>query len=132
MRPVLLLQAALLAAAALCAVPAGAQSMTPMRGSVSSLTDEFAVRVFPRNPYRHPIEVAVRVYDEHFRPVEARVSPPFMKLGGGASRPVVVVVDFGPEKERRVRICTESVPFPEGKTRIRAQICGRFLARRLY
>jgi len=129
MRPGLLLKVAALVIA--CTGQASAQSMTPMRGTVTSFTDEFAVRVFPKNPYRRPVEVAVRVYDETFRPVEARISPPSMMLAAGASRPVVVVVDFGDRNERRVRVCTESVPFPEGKTRIRAQICGRFLARRV-
>ncbi|WP_173932117.1 hypothetical protein [Chelativorans sp. Marseille-P2723] len=131
MRPGRLLQVLLFAAAAVTAGHAGAQSMSPMRGTISSFTEEFAVRVFPRNPYRHPIQVAIRVYDQDFRPIPARISPPTMKLAAGAARSVVVVIPFGRNNERRVRVCTESVPFPDQKTRIRAQICGRFLARRL-
>lgn len=111
--------------------PVAAQSMTPMRGEIRSFTDEFAVRVTPHNPYNHRIRIEVRVYDEHFRPVAARVSPGTFLLGGRASRPVLVTVSFDGAAERRVRICTESVPFPNERTRVRAQICGRFLARRL-
>ncbi|WP_011580644.1 MULTISPECIES: hypothetical protein [Chelativorans] len=131
MRPDRLLQVAVFFVVALSSSPVGAQSMTPMRGVITSFADEFAVRVFPRNTYRHQVEVAVRVYDENFRPVRARTSPSTMMLTGGASRPVVVVIPFEGMSERRVRICTESIPFPDGTTRIKAQICGRFLARRL-
>ncbi|MCR4267812.1 hypothetical protein [Nitratireductor sp. ZSWI3] len=122
----------LLAMAALAAScgAAAPQSMTPMRGEVTSFGDAFAVRVFPYNPYRHRIRVVVRVYDADFLPVEARVSPAEMMLGSRDTRPVLVEVPFGKAAHRRVRVCTESVPFPNRKTRIRAQICGRFLARR--
>lgn len=110
---------------------AHAQSMTPMRGEINSFTDEFAVRVVPHNPYRHRIQVEVRVYDEHFRPLAAKVTPGRFALGSRSSRPVTVVVGFGGVRERRVRVCTESVPFPNEKTRIKAQVCGRFIARRM-
>ena len=132
MRAGLLVRLVTAAMSAVCALAgdAGAQSMTPMRGEITSFTASFAVRVFPRNPYRHRIRVAVRVYDEKFRPVEARVWPSDITLGAGESRPVTVVVGFGGARERRVRICTESIPFPNKQTRMRAQVCGRFLARR--
>ncbi len=114
-------------------VPASpqAQSMTPMRGEVVSFDEAFAVRVFPGNPYGHRIKVEVKVYDQSFRPVAARISPAQMMLGAEASRPVLVVVPFDGQSERKVRICTESIPFPGRNTQIRAQICGKFLARRL-
>lgn len=112
-------------------VAAAAQSMTPMRGQASSFTDEFAIRVRPYNPYRQRILVEVKVYDENFRPVKARVTPSTMMLGSDNSRPVLVVLPFEGAGSRRVRICTESVPFPNQATRIKAQICGRFLGRRL-
>ncbi|WP_246249194.1 hypothetical protein [Chelativorans alearense] len=115
----------------MAASQAQAQSMTPMRGEITSFTDDFAVRVSPYNPYPHRIQVEVRVYDEHFRPVAAKVSPGRIMLGSRASRPVVVVVKFDGAGQRRVRVCAESVPFPHEKTRIKAQICGRFIARRL-
>ncbi|WP_082143730.1 hypothetical protein [Nitratireductor soli] len=108
---------------------ADAQSMTPMRGEVTSFTDEFAIRVFPSNPYKRRIDVAVRVYDANFKPVAARISPPEMSLGGGASRGVLVVVGFEGQAERRVRVCTESIPFPGTKMSVRTQVCGRFIAR---
>lgn len=107
-----------------------AQSMTPMRGEITSFAESFAVRVRPYNPYNHRIRVAVRVYDADFHPVAARVAPAEILLGSGASRPVIVEIDFGPRRERRVRICAESIPFPNHQTKIRAQICGRFIARR--
>ncbi|GLS29847.1 hypothetical protein SAMN04488498_110113 [Mesorhizobium albiziae] len=104
-----------------------AQSMSPMRGEVASFTDAFAVRVFPANPYEHRIKVEIRVYDQDFRPVQARVAPSDFMLGGQASRPVLVVVPFDGAATRKVRICTESVPFPGEQTQIKAQICGKFL-----
>ena len=111
---------------------ASAQSMTPMRGEITSFGDAFAVRVRPYNPYSHRIRVVVRVYDEAFEPVHgARVLPSEMMLGSGNSRPVLVQIPFGEVEHKRVRICTESIPFPSHKTKIRAQICGRFIAWRV-
>ena len=122
-----LLLAASLSAAATVSF---AQSMSPMRGEISSFTDSFAVKVYPANPYDHRIDVAVKVYDQNFRPVVARVSPENFKLSGGSSRSVIVVVPFDGNTSRKIRICTESVPFPGQQTQIRAQICGRFFAQR--
>ncbi|WP_127520120.1 hypothetical protein [Mesorhizobium sp. Z1-4] len=113
------------------ALPALGQSMSPMRGVVTSFTDVFAVRVHPANPYGHRIRVEVRVYDQDFAPVAARITPSSFMLGGQASRPVLVIVPFEGAASRKVRICTESVPFPGQQTQIKAQICGKFLARRM-
>ncbi len=110
---------------------ANAQSMSPMRGEITSFENSFAVRVYPGNPYGHRIRVEVKVYDQHFVPIEAEILPPSVLLGADSSRPVLVVVPFAGSKQRKVRICTESIPFPGQGTQIRAQICGRFLARRL-
>jgi hypothetical protein len=124
-----------LAAAALsvlACVPAAGQSMSPMRGQIASFDDAFAVRVFPANPYGHRIRIAVRVYDQEFRPVAARIAPNDFMLGADASRPVLVVVPFDGAATRKVRICTESVPFPGEQTQIKAQICGKFLGQRRF
>lgn len=120
----------LTAGSATCA-PAAAQSMSPMRGEVTSFADAFAMRVHPANPYDHQIRVEVRVYDQDFAPVAAQVLPNAFMLGAQSSRSVLVVIPFEGSTTRKVRICTESVPFPRDQTRIKAQICGRFLARRL-
>ncbi|HEV2502534.1 MAG TPA: hypothetical protein VGV39_05635 [Mesorhizobium sp.] len=119
--------------ALLCVLPAAvsAQSMSPMRGEIMSFSNAFAVRVYPANPYKQRIKISVRVYDQDFYPVkDARVSPSEFMLGGDASRPVLVVVPFNGTSERKVRICTESIPFPNDQTQIRAQICGKFLGQR--
>jgi hypothetical protein len=112
-------------------LPALGQSMSPMRGVVTSFTDAFAVRIYPANPYGHRIRVEVRVYDQDFAAVAAQVQPSVFMLGGQASRPVLVIVPFDGAMSRKVRICTESVPFPGQQTQIKAQICGKFLARRM-
>lgn len=104
--------------------------MTPMRGEVRSFTDAFAVRVFPGNPYDKRIRVEVHVYDQDFQPIEAQISPSAFLLAGQASRQVLVVVPFDGASERKVRICTESIPFPGEQTQIRAQICGKFFGHR--
>lgn len=124
----------LAAALAIALVPSAAttQSMTPMRGEVRSFTDAFAVRVFPGNPYDQRIRVEVHVYDQDFQPVEAKITPSTFLLAGQASRPVLVVVPFDGATERKVRICTESVPFPSEQTQIRAQICGKFFGHRRF
>jgi hypothetical protein len=121
---------AAMAAGGIAPLPAAAQSMTPMRGEVSSFTDAFAVRIFPGNPYDKRIRVEVHVYDQDFQPVDAEISPAAFLLAGQASRPVLVVVPFDGAADRKVRICTESIPFPGEQTQIRAQICGKFFGHR--
>jgi hypothetical protein len=108
----------------------GAQALSPMRGVVSSFTDTFAVKVFPANPYTHRIRIEVRVYDQDFNPVKARVSPANFTLGGNMSRPVTVLIPFDGASERKVRVCAESVPFPGKTSNIKAQICGKFLGQK--
>ena len=111
---------------------AAAQAMSPMRAKVDSFTDSFAVRVYPANPYEHRIRVEVNVYDQDFRPVkEARVTPASFTLGARFARPVTVMVPFAGHKNRKVRICTEAIPFPGETTTIKAQVCGKFLGQRL-
>ncbi|ADV10911.1 MULTISPECIES: hypothetical protein [Mesorhizobium] len=117
-------------AVGLAPIAAKAQSMSPMRGEINSFTDVFAVRVFPANPYDRKIRVEIHVYDQDFQPVDARVSPNVFQLASQASRSVLVVVPFDGAAERKVRICTESIPFPNQQTQIRAQICGKFFGRR--
>ncbi|WP_292341277.1 hypothetical protein [Mesorhizobium sp.] len=119
-------------AASLAPLAATAQSMTPMRGEVRSFTDAFAVRVFPGNPYDQRIRVEVHVYDQDFQPVDAQITPRAFLLAGQASRPVLVLVPFDGATERKVRICTESIPFPGEQTQIRAQICGKFFGHRRF
>ncbi|WP_296744260.1 hypothetical protein [Mesorhizobium sp.] len=119
-------------ATGLAPLTAAAQSMTPMRGEVRSFTDAFAVRVFPGNPYDQRIRVEVHVYDQDFQPVEAKVTPSVFLLAGQASRPVLVIVPFDGATDRKVRICTESIPFPSEQTQIRAQICGKFFGHRKF
>lgn len=121
---------AAMAAGGIAPLPTAAQSMTPMRGEVSSFTDAFAVRIFPGNPYDKRIRVEVHVYDQDFQPVDAEISPAAFLLAGQASRPVLVVVPFDGAADRKVRICTESIPFPGEQTQIRAQICGKFFGHR--
>ena len=123
-------RAVVLAGFSMVAGPADAQSMTPMRGTVNSFTDAFAVRVFPTNPYPDRIKIEVHVYDQDFFEIGAAVTPAVFTLAGGASRRVTVVIPFSGSTERKVRVCTESIPFPDRQTKIRTQICGKFLGLR--
>lgn len=122
---------------ALSLLPSGAaaQAMSPMRGQVKSFTDSFALKVYPANPYKHRIRVEVKVYDQDFNEVtNAKVSPAQFTLGGNSGRQVTVIVPFVNEANRKVRVCTESIPFPgQGKTttNIKAQVCGKFLGERV-
>ena len=110
---------------------ASAQALSPMRGTVKSFSDQFAVRVFPANPYNHRIRIVVKVYDQNFRPVDAKISPSQFTLGGNTSRPVNVMIPFGGESERKIRVCAEAVPFPGKTSNIKAQICGKFLGQKV-
>nr|WP_295813596.1 hypothetical protein [uncultured Nitratireductor sp.] len=108
-----------------------AQSLTPMRGEITSFGDTFTVRVSPYNPYPHRIRMAVKAYDRDFRPIAAEVFPSETMMGSRTSRSVLVSIGFGSKNVRRVRICAESVPFPGRQTKIKAQVCGRFIAYRI-
>lgn len=113
--------------------PVAAQSLVPMRGEVRSVTDAFAVRVYPSNPYKRPIRVEIHVYDQDFVPItNARISISSMMLASDASRPVIVAIPFSGQDERKVRICAESIPFPETQAKMRSQICGKFLGTRSF
>lgn len=107
-----------------------AQSMSPMRGVITSHGNEFALKVHPRNVYRHRILMEVRAYDQEFRPIPALIWPNQFWLGADSARPVTVLIPFDGLSERRVRVCAESVPFRQKQGQVRAQICGKFLARR--
>ncbi len=111
---------------------AAAQSMSPMRGKIKSFTNTYALKVFPANPYNHRIRVEVKAYDANFRPLnDVKISPSNFTLAGQANRQVVVVVPFRGKRTGRVRICTESVPFPgQSSSNIKAQICGKFIGER--
>lgn len=111
---------------------AAAQSMSPMRGKVKSFTDSYAFKVYPANPYNHRIRVEVKAYDANFRPLkDVKISPAEFTLGGQANRQVTVVVPFKGDGQTRVRVCTESIPFPgQSSSNIKAQICGKFIGER--
>lgn len=130
-RDIAIALAALATGAAVASSTASAQAMTPMRGEVKSFSDKFAVRVFPMNPYQHRIKIEVKVYDETFAPIGAMVMPAATMLAPLDSRSVMVMVPFDGQMERRVRVCTESVPFSDQSQRVRTQVCGRFIAKRL-
>jgi hypothetical protein len=116
---------------ALMPTAAMAQALSPMRGQVRSYSENFAIRVFPANPYKKRIRVEMKVYDQDFNPVsDARISPAEFTLGGGAQRPVNVLIPFNGAKERKVRVCVESIPFPGTTSNIKAQICGKFLGQK--
>lgn len=113
------------------AIGASAQSLEPMRGTINSFTDQFALQVYPGNPYKHPIKLDVRVYDQNSAPVAANVFPSSFTIGAGEKRRVLVIVPFGSEKDRRVRVCVESLPNLLSYARIKTQICAKFHARNL-
>lgn len=102
-----------------------------MRGELNSFAEQFAVRVYPGNPYQHRLPVEIRVYDDTFRPVRASVQHKRLVLASNSKRGVMVIVPFEGHRVRRIRICVEAVPFPDQRTRMRTQVCGKFIARRV-
>jgi hypothetical protein len=108
---------------------ANAQSLSPMRGEIRSFSDRFAVRLYVGNPYDRRMQFNIGVYDRKFHPVIASVNPARVTVAGGQTSPVLVVVPFEGESERRIRICVEGVAYRGNSTRVRTQVCGKFLAR---
>ncbi len=108
-----------------------AQSVTPMRGVAKSFTDEFAIRLTVGNPYKRPIQFDVRVYDEHFEPVDATVGAGVVRIGAEGTRQVTVRVPFLGESSRKVRVCAEGYFGRDNKSAVRTQVCGRFLGQQV-
>jgi hypothetical protein len=120
--------ASLIALIAWCSL-ASAQSLSPMRGEIRSFSDRFAVRVYVGNPYEKRMQFDVAVYDTNFYRAVASVTPSRVSVAGGQTFPVLVVIPFEGQRERRIRICVEGVAYQGNSTRMRTQICGKFLAR---
>lgn len=107
---------------------AHAQSVTPMRGAVTSFADEFALRITVGNPYPRATYFDVRVYDENFQPIEAIVSPPNLKMPPDETTLVSVRVPFNGGSTRKVRVCAEGMFANANQSGVRTQVCGRYLA----
>ncbi len=105
-----------------------AQSVTPMRGEPRSVAENFAIRILVGNPYPQKQTFAVRVYDDKFFPVDANISLSELTIPGLGSRSVVVVVPFGGMAKRRIRICAEAIFGTDGGSKLRTQVCGKYLA----
>jgi hypothetical protein len=129
-RPILAAAAAAVVLGATCQASI-AQSVTPMRQVVKSFSDNFAVRIIVGNPYTHKVPFDVKVYDETFQPVVARISPATVSIGANGARNVTVIVGFNGRPERKIRICAEGLFGPANATKIRTQVCGRYLAQRV-
>ena len=119
-----------LALAVLVATPSASlcQSVTPMRGTSRSVVETFAVRIVVGNPYPQQQTFAVKVYDDKFFPIAAEVSLPFLKLPAQGSRTVLVMVPFDGMQNRKVRICAEGLFGTAESSKLRTQVCGKFLA----
>ena len=112
----------------LSTVAASAQSVTPMRKVIRSFAPEFAIRLLVGNPNPSKVAFDVKVYDEHFQPVDAVVMPRVLMIGAENSRPVMVRVSFNGQPARKVRICAEGLFGKEKSSKVRTQVCGRYLA----
>lgn len=109
---------------------ANAQSLSPMRAAVTSMSDQFAIRIYPGNPYEKRVQIKIKVYDHNFREVPAVIRPrdPFVEAGG--RRPVTVIIPFEGRYSRKIRICAESTPYLQKQARLKGQVCGRYIGRR--
>jgi hypothetical protein len=105
-----------------------AQSITPMRQVVRSFANDFAVRVTVGNPYPRRVAFEVKVYDETFKPIAARINFPVVKIAANDTRMVTVVVPFNENPQRKIRICAEGLFGADTGSKVRTQVCGRFLA----
>lgn len=101
-----------------------------MRAQVTSMGDQFAIRVYPGNPYKHRLQFKIKVYDQYFREIPAIVRPHDPYIAGGAKRPVLVIVPFGEKFSKKIRICSQSIPFVSSQSQLRGQVCGRYIGRR--
>lgn len=110
---------------------AEAQSLTPMLGRVASYGETFRLRVHPHNPFPRRMRMEVRVYDHEFRQVRALISPWRFGIGANDTRVVNVEVPFNGRAARKVRVCVEAMPYKGTNQRIKTQVCGKFIAKRV-
>lgn len=112
---------------------AQAQSLGPMRGVVTSMADQFALRLLALNYADRPERYTIRVFNPDFTEIpDARVSVRQVVVGAKGSTAVIVIVPFAQgEAEREVLVCSESEPVFTGQTgMMRGQVCGRYFGRR--
>jgi len=109
-------------------VSTAAQSVTPMRGVVRGVADQFALRVTVGNPYDTPKAFLIRLYDENFQPVPGVIFPPVLRLFPNDTRQVTARIAFDGQSQRKIRLCAEAFSDTSATTTIRTQVCGRFLA----
>lgn len=108
-----------------------AQSLSPMRAQVTSIADQFAIRVYPGNPYNKRVKINIKVYDHNFQEIRAIIQPRDLYLAAGQRRSVTVIIPFEGRFSRKIRICAETTPYLQNQARLRGQVCGRYFGRRV-
>src|SRR5262249_20266858 len=95
---------------AVYAVPARAQSLSPMHNVGVTPSDVKGFRLIVGNPYRQRMVFLVLPMDPKFKLVatDAMVNTPEIALAPGASRPVIVQFRIQPAlKERTIGVCVQ-------------------------
>lgn len=113
------------------AVPAAAQSLSPMRNTGPTPSDTKGFRLTIGNPYRTRMVFRVTPMEPGFSlPAKAAaVNFPEIALAPGASRPVIVTFRIDPpRKERTIGVCVE----PKGLSGpVLPRVCGTYTGKRL-
>ena len=90
------------------ALPAAAQSLSPMSNSGLTPSDIKGFRLMIGNPYKTRMIFLVEPMDPKFKVVapDAAVNQPEIALAPGATRPVIVTFKIDPQlKERTIGVC---------------------------
>ena len=116
------------------ALPASAQTVTPMKQIVPTFTDQFVVEVQISNPYRSAQLSEIVLYTDDWTPIDdAVLSHRSARLGSGDKLKITVLVPMVPgRKVRHVYLCHSITPRTNGQgAAYKGEVCGKFSALRL-
>lgn len=104
-----------------------AQSMSPMRASVTTFGEMGAVRASLRNPYAEARRFEIEAFDLDWQPAQdVRLLRSSLTLGAGGKTSVLALLPVSEGGAREVYICATSSAYRVGSAGIRGQVCGRY------
>ena len=119
--------------AALCALamPAAAQSLSPMHNSGTTPSDIKGFRLTVGNPYKTRMTFLVLPMDPKFRvaAANAEVNFPELTLAPNSARQVIVTFRIGPgRKERTIGVCVQPKDL---ESTVLPRVCGTYTGKLL-
>lgn len=120
---------ALLIMASVPVSAAHAQSLSPMKQTLFTYSDQFAMRLFVRNPYDRAERFAVRIIDDGDDLPYSTASSDYLIAPAGERVSFIVAGDA--TRDRELAVCVRSEPIiGNAGLAFVGEVCGRYLVLR--